>query len=130
MDSTTVNFRYDTAQFSLQYPAAIDGMPVTNLRKLLKYMLSDRSGENMNAVRVTHRILADRVAEAKREWADASAEYVLGYINTQFDWCRDKRKTEANNRKLTAAVKRTKTAHERAQKLLTFFEENKTKYCD
>lgn len=121
MDNVTVSFRYETAHFTLNYPAAIMTMTQTNLKKLFKFMVSDWQREaNAEAVRVTHEALTAYVEKTKQAWHDASVEYQRGFVDTKYHYC--------TNKKLMNAVKAAKSKHERAQKLLTFFEEVKDKY--
>lgn len=129
MDKVTVSFRYDTAHFVLNYPKAIEDLPLANLRKLFKFMVSDWHTEaNADAIRITHEALKAHVTETKAAWDKASVEYQHGYVDTTYHGCRNKRQATANNKRLLAAVKSAKAAHERAGKLLTFFEEIKAKY--
>lgn len=129
MDNTTVNFRYDTARFTLNYPKAIHDLPQANLKKLFKYMVSDwHTDANADAIRITHSAIQNYVAETKAAWSKASVEYQNSYVDTRYRYCWDKKKAEANNKKLLSAVKSAKAAHTRAGKLLTYFEEIKDKY--
>ena len=129
MDNATVRFRYDTAHFTLSYPKAITDLPQANLRKLFKFMVSDWHREaNADAVRVTHDALTAYAAETKKVWAEASKNFQNGYVDTKYHYCPNKRAAAANNKRLMEAVKSAKSKYERAQKLLTFFEEVKEKY--
>lgn len=129
MDDVTVSFRYDTAHFTLNYPKTLLDLPQANLRKLFKFMVSDWHREaNTEAVRVTHESPKAYVEETKKVWSEASKDYQNGFVDTKYHYCPNKRAAAANNKRLLDAVKSAKTKHERAQKLLTFFEEVKSKY--
>lgn len=129
MDNVAVSFRNDNAHFTLQYPDALKQLPIKNLRKLFQLMLSDwHTEENADAIRFTHEALEALVAETKEAWGAASLEFQRGYVDTKYHAVNNKKRAEANNRKLAAAVKSAKAAHERAKKLLTSYEETKAKY--
>ena len=129
MDKVTVSFRYYTAHFTLNYPKALEDLPQANLKKLFKYMVSDwHTDANADAIRITHEALKDHVSETKQKWADASVDFQNGFVDTKYHGCRNKKEAAANNKRLLAAVKSSKTAHERAKNLLTFFEDLKAKY--
>ena len=94
-------------------------------------MVSDWHREaNAEAVRITHESLKAYVEETKKVWSEASKDYQNGFVDTKYHYCPNKRAAAANNKRLLDAVKSAKTKHERAQKLLTFFEEVKSKYFD
>lgn len=128
MDDVTVSFRSDTAHFALIYPDALERLPISNLRKLFNLMLTDPLFRNEKAIRMTHEALRTFSAETKAAWDAASVEFQRGYVDPKYHNCYDKQRIAANNKKLTAAVKSSKAAHERARKLLTYFEEIKAKY--
>ena len=126
MDDVTVSFRYDTAHitlnYTLNYPKALLDLPQANLKKLFEFMVSDWHREaHAEAVRITHEQLTAYVEETKQAWAEASKVFQDCYVDTKYHYGRDKK---------AAAVKSAKAKNMRAKKLLTFFEEVKSKYFD
>ena len=131
MDNVTVSFQYERAHITLNYPLAITDMPQTSLKKLFKLMVSDyRREANEEAVRTTHEALKAYVVETKKTWNDASIDFQTGFVDTKYHYCSNVRAATANNKRLLNTVKSAKAKHERAKKLLTFFEEVKDKYFD
>lgn len=124
MDNLTVNFTYKTACFSLNYPEAILNMALPNLRKLFQYMASDPFCEaNKDAVYKTRNCLNDYSAETKESWGIASRIFQQCYVDTKYLYGKDKKKTDAYNKKLMADVKSAKAKHNRAEKLRAYFED-------
>lgn len=60
MAETVCIFRYETAAFTQVYPEALHELHLSNLRKLFKFMCSDRD-INSVPIRVTHDALKDLI---------------------------------------------------------------------
>ena len=114
-------FRCDTARFALTYPDALETLPQSKLRKLFKLMVSD-PWQNAAAICMTKEALTERVAETHAAWDRASSDFVNGWVDAKYRSASEQRRLAAVNKKLTDAVKSAKTKHERAQKLLAYFE--------
>lgn len=129
-----VSFRYETAYFQLVYPTALSTQ-LYRLKKLFVYMTSDWNWrkENAEAVLATHTALRTYVEETKAAWKEASDAWVNGYVDTKYDIPyfhspQQKKRVEAENKKLLNAVKRKQAANTRAERLLTYFESLMTQY--
>lgn len=124
-----VCFYYNTAEFKLLYPNAILKLPLSNLKKIITLMFSDElSHRNSEAIEMTFHTICDYVEQTKAQWEKTSIAYQNGYVDTKYHYCADKKKASANNNKLMKAVKSAKHQHERAQKLLNYFNETSKKY--
>ena len=124
MDRVDVTFVNGEARFTLHFPIALTELSVNNLRKLFKLMLTDyRPDVNSEAIRKTREALNAYAGWYEDLWGAASDEYRRDYANPKFGYGRERKAAEANNKKLLARVKTAKTKYERAQKLLTYFEE-------
>ena len=83
MAETVCIFRYETAAFTLVYPEALHELPLSNLRKLFKFMCSDRD-INSVPIRVTHDALKDLISETHSVWGAASSEYQNGWTDPRY----------------------------------------------
>ena len=77
---------------------------------------------NAAAICMTKEALTERVAETHAAWDQASSDFVNGWVDVKYRSASEQRRLAAANKKLTDAVKSAKTKHERAQKLLAYFE--------
>ncbi|MEG0765033.1 MAG: hypothetical protein RR403_03220 [Pseudoflavonifractor sp.] len=93
----------------------LPSMPLANIRKLFKLLLSDYRNED--ACRVLEEHMATTVSATKEAWRVASLEYTHGWKLSPSSG-KDKR---ANNT-LTTRLKATKAAHTRAAKIQTLYQ--------
>lgn len=103
-------------------------LPVTNLRKLIKLILSDTWTNEAAIERLTAH-LESAVEESKQAWKLASKDYVDGYEATDYlkSYCSKKQLAEItkNNKRLAARVKSAKALHERWLKIQTIWNDTK-----
>lgn len=103
-------------------------LPVTNLRKLIKLILSDTWTNEAAIERLTAR-LESAVEESKQAWKLASKDYVDGYEATDYlkSYCSKKQLAEItkNNKRLAARVKSAKALHGRWLKIQTIWNDTK-----
>lgn len=102
--------------------------PVTNLRKLIKLILSDTWTNEAAIERLTAH-LESAVEESKQAWKLASKDYVDGYEATDYlkSYCSKKQLAEItkNNKRLAARVKSAKALHGRWLKIQTIWNDTK-----
>lgn len=125
MREETVYFRggsYD-CRMALNYPQAL-ALPMKNLKKLFELMRFDPA-LNADALRITAEYLSEYVAWCKQEWASASTAFQLGYVDTKFNRLppKQKRATEAENKRLYREVVKQKKAYEQSVEIQKAFEE-------
>lgn len=84
-------------------------------------MCSDRD-INSVPIRVTHDALKDLISETHSVWGAASSEYQNGWTDLRYKSAFEQRKIKASNNKLLRTLKSAKAQHERAKKLLAYFE--------
>lgn len=103
-------------------------LPVTNLRKLIKLILSDTWTNEAAIERLTAH-LESAVEESKQAWKLASKDYVDGYKATDYlkSYCSKKQLAEItkNNKRLAARVKSAKALHGRWLKIQTIWNDTK-----
>lgn len=103
-------------------------LPVTNLRKLIKFILSDTWTNEAAIERLTAH-LESAVEESKQAWKLASKDYVDGYEATDYlkSYCSKKQLAEItkNNKRLAARVKSAKALHGRWLKIQTIWNDTK-----
>lgn len=103
-------------------------LPVTNLRKLIKLILSDTWTNEAAIERLTAH-LESAVKESKQAWKLASKDYVDGYKATDYlkSYCSKKQLAEItkNNKRLAARVKSAKALHGRWLKIQTIWNDTK-----
>ena len=103
-------------------------LPVTNLRKLIKLILSDTWTNEAAIERLTAH-LESAVEESKQAWKLASKDYVDGYEATDYlkSYCSKKQLAEItkNNKRLAARVKSAKALHGRWLKIQTIWNDTK-----
>ena len=103
-------------------------LPVTNLRKLIKLILSDPWTNKAAIERLTAH-LESAVEESKQAWKLASKDYVDGYKATDYlkSYCSKKQLAEItkNNKRLAARVKSAKALHGRWLKIQTIWNDTK-----
>ena len=126
-----VRFKFDTADFQLNYPQAFIHTNAITLKRLFFYMMGDyhyREFDNQEAVRITAEWLEAFRLMKKEVWRYRSKAYTDGYrdpIQYQPSLQKDIR---AANKKLISALKKAKTDYERAEKMEQHFNELKEKY--
>ena len=103
-------------------------LPVTNLRKLIKLILSDTWTNEAAIERLTAH-LESAVEESKQAWKLDSKDYVDGYEATDYlkSYCSKKQLAEItkNNKRLAARVKSAKALHGRWLKIQTIWNDTK-----
>lgn len=103
-------------------------LPVTNLRKLIKLILSDTWTNEAAIERLTAH-LESAVEESKQAWKLASKDYMDGYEATDYlkSYCSKKQLAEItkNNKRLAARVKSAKALHGRWLKIQTIWNDTK-----
>lgn len=103
-------------------------LPVTNLRKLIKLILSDTWTNEAAIERLTAH-LESAVEESKQAWKLASKDYVDGYEATDYlkSYCSKKQLAEItkNNKRPAARVKSAKALHGRWLKIQTIWNDTK-----
>lgn len=103
-------------------------LPVTNLHKLIKLILSDTWTNEAAIERLTAH-LESAVEESKQAWKLASKDYVDGYEATDYlkSYCSKKQLAEItkNNKRLAARVKSAKALHGRWLKIQTIWNDTK-----
>lgn len=116
------NFRADI------YLDRLLDLPVTNIRKLIKLILSD-TWANAEAVERLTAYLENIVEESKQAWKLASQEYVDNYRSTTYlkSYLPKKEVAEItkNNKRLAARVKSSKALHGRWLKIQTIWNDTK-----
>lgn len=124
---TLVHIKAGTFQADIYTDRLID-MPVTNLRKLIKLILSDTWTNEAVIKRLTAH-LESAVEESKQAWKLASKDYVDGYKTTDHlkSYCSKKQLAEItkNNKHLAARVKSAKALHGRWLKIQTIWNDTK-----
>lgn len=102
----------------------LEDMPLTNIRKVFKLLLAD-PWMNEEAIRKMTGYLEAAVAESKEVRKQASIAYQNGWrlVTNKKSRLKDDREKLRENDRLTAAVKRAKTRHERWVKLKSIWAE-------
>lgn len=112
-----VQFKYDTAEYTLNLPWAILDNKLPNVRKLFKFM-GDSNDTEHEAAKKTALMLFQYVAFAYDELKAAANTYADEYRDTKY--IKDESKcteAERKNKKLAAAVKKAEREHKKAVKL-------------
>ena len=103
-------------------------LPITNIRKLTKLILSD-ARTNEEAIDPLASYLEQAVQESKDAWELASKDYVDGWctVNNPKSRRRAVVETLKNNNRLTRKVKAAKAVHKHWLKIQTIWNETKQK---
>ena len=112
--SDTIHIRNGTFEATIVLERLPD-MPLVNIRKLFKLMVSDYRNDEARAV--LEQYMAGAVASTKEAWRIASLEYTNGWKLKP-----GTNKEKRANKTLTARLKATKAAHTRAAKIQTIYQ--------
>lgn len=130
MNEAVVHVVYDRCHIDLNMPVALRDMRQTALKKVWTLQCK-QPWNNTESIVEMERWIHTVIETASDDWRASSQDYQNGYKSTQFDYLlteEQKRKIEANNKKLALAVKRKKSVYDRSVKLLEQFSEIKQKY--
>ena len=129
-----VLFQFDNCRMTLYLPVAMEKMPITNLRKILKWSDQER-WRNEDSIRLFFDSIPEISEALKKEWVDASIAFQKEFLSEKFDSHgyvitdgKERKKRKANNKKLMDAVKKAKRRYERFQKKVSKLEELKARY--
>ena len=114
---TLISMQADTFHADIYMDRLID-LPVTNIRKLFKLMLSEPCS-NREAIEATTAYLDAAVHASNDAWGEASKEFVHGWRKVDNPKSRHPAVVETlkNNNRLTRKVKAAKARHERWVKI-------------
>lgn len=116
---TLISMQADTFHADIYMDRLLD-LPVTNIRKLIKLILSD-TWANAEAVERLTAYLENIVEESKQAWKLAFQEYVDNYRSTTYlkSYLPKKEVAEItkNNKRLTRKVRAAKARHDRWAKI-------------
>ena len=114
---TTVYFRQGTCRIALHLDE-LPALPNRNITRLFDMMLSE-PWVNEQAIAAVNPFLNMAAADSKAVWAQASTEYTNGWRLVRSKKSRRPQDLEIlrENKRLTAAVKRTKAQYERWVKI-------------
>lgn len=128
---TFVQFAFDTATFSLNYPYAFVKCNITSLKRLFLYMVADEhreSYDNKQAIETTTAYIEAFKLIKKEVWRYRSKDYTDNYKCEEYCHSAMLKAVKANNKRLINALKKAKSDYERAEKLEQYFNELKNKY--
>lgn len=108
-------------------------LSMENTRKLFKLIFTAEQ-ENQEAIALLGEYIEQKIEESKKIWRQFSINFTDGWRDTKSPWTsylspQARKKAEAQNRKLTAAVKSAKAKHDRWEKVSAEWSKAKTKYA-
>lgn len=123
----TIYFSYRTASYAL-YLANLSELPVSNIRKLVKWMLSEPD-DNEDAIRITDEYIPEHVAELKVKADAAEVKYKQFFhkvSNPKRRPLTEAQKLQANiNDELTAERNSTKRQYDAWVKIRDIWDDTK-----
>lgn len=116
MDNKTINFAYDSTEFSINIPLYFQETKITQTRKLLQHMTAPwMYHRNREAIRETLKCLRKLRDDQYMEWQRTSKVYNDEYRDPK--WSGNPKATKQNNDKLGRAVNGAKKKFETYSKM-------------
>ena len=123
---------FDSCKYELKVDAWLRYTTIPTKRKTFDWLcrFAYEFPENLTAIQQMDEVLSKRITDAYDDWNEASHVYQMCWRDPDPRFCSTKeaRERKANNKELTADVKRRKQWYEQLQKIQTILQDAKSKY--